>query len=91
MTTLQINLDTLKVLLKEVVDKPLALDELHEGTTFMEELGLDSITMVALIFLCEERYGLNLDPNKLEGLELRTLGEVIRFLNQQREQERQAA
>lgn len=52
-------------------------EELSEGTSIREGLGLDSLDAVDLAVLLEEESGVKVDPKDFAGLE--TLGDIHRL------------
>jgi acyl carrier protein len=68
--------------LRDVVENPDALAAITDETRFLEDLGMDSISLVALVFLCEERFEVSVSEGALEGVDLRTVGQVVSFMNQ---------
>lgn len=49
-------------------------------TRFVEDLGLDSLTLVALVFICEEEFQVSMVDQGEELAKLHTVGDTLRFL-----------
>lgn len=71
-------------ILAEVVADQVDLTKVTAETRFVEDLGLDSMTLVALVFLCEEAFGIDLEGHgeKLAGL--LTVGDSLHFFAEQK-------
>ena len=64
-------------------------EELHaEGElgaeTPLKELGLDSLDMVNFLFTVEDRTGVTIPDEDIQEQKLKTLGELVAFVDQQR-------
>jgi acyl carrier protein len=55
-------------------EKKVIVSELPEGTTLVEELGLDSLTMVEMVFLFEDIFAAEVPIEELT--KIKTLGEL---------------
>jgi acyl carrier protein len=71
----------LVALVSELAGDSVDLTQATEDTRFIDDIGMDSITLVALVFLCEERFGLDLSGHADQVGELLTLGQSLDFLN----------
>ena len=49
-----------------------------EGTSFIDDLNLDSLDMVELMMKMEDEFGLEIPENDTEGL--KTIGDVVKYL-----------
>jgi 3-hydroxyacyl-[acyl-carrier-protein] dehydratase len=62
--------------------EPELRDKLHQPNAddlkILEDLGVDSLTMVELVMLVEETLGLVVDNNELRGI--KTVGDIKRFV-----------
>ena len=57
-----------------------APDAVHEGASFIDDLGADSLAVVELVLAVEEGFGVNIPDSESERL--RTVGDVITFVMQ---------
>ena len=56
-------------------------DEITMDTTFVDDLGADSIDLIELIMNLEEEYGISISDE--EAVKLKTVGDVVDFINSQ--------
>ena len=64
---------TLAEVLEEVAGTP--ADQVTESATFLDDLDIDSLTMVEVVVACEERFDVRIPDDALEGL--RTVGNAV--------------
>ena len=66
---------------KEIVAENLGADinTLTEETSFMDDLGADSLDLFEMVMALEEEYGKEIPTEDLE--KLTTIGEVVEYLN----------
>ncbi len=72
---------SVNVKLKELICEQLGVDEDRVKTeaSFIDDLGADSLDIVELIMTMEEKFGLEIPDDEAE--KLRTVGDVVTFLN----------
>lgn len=75
-------LDELCELVIQVSPEPVTREELSEETRYTEDLAMDSITLVALMFLCEEHFQINVANSAEKIATLATLGLTIDFIKE---------
>ncbi len=56
-------------------------DEIKLESSIVDDLGADSIDLIELIMNLEEEYGINISDE--EAVKLKTVGDVVDFLNSQ--------
>lgn len=68
--------------LKQVIASVLNVDpnEIELETTFMEDLGADSLDVYQIMMGVEDEFDITLDPQKVE--EIRTVGEALALLKE---------
>lgn len=66
--------------LKQVIAAVLSVDpsEIMPETTFMEDLGADSLDVYQIMLGIEQEFDIELDPEKVETI--RTVGEALELL-----------
>ncbi len=62
--------------LDEVAGTP--ADKVVAEATFLDDLDIDSLTMVEIVVACEERFGVRIPDEALENL--RTVGDAVAFI-----------
>lgn len=64
----------------DIIREQLNIDdvEITEDTSFKDDLGVDSLDLLELVMAFEEEYGMELDPEELEGIQ--TVGDVMEFI-----------
>lgn len=71
---------------REVLEKILAevlgvdASEIHADTTFVNDLGADSLDVYQIMSRLQEELGVEFDPNGVEKLE--TVGQAVTFIKQ---------
>ena len=55
-------------------------DELNENTTFIEDMGIDSVDVVELVVELEDEFGLDEIPEE-ELKKLRTIGDLAAYVS----------
>jgi len=63
--------------LEEVAGTP--ADKVTPEAAFDKDLDVDSLTMVEVVVACEERFGVRIPDEALEGL--RTVGDAVDFIS----------
>lgn len=53
-------------------------DEIHEETTFMEDLGADSLDLYQVVMELEDKLSIELDPEEVQNI--KTVGEALEIL-----------
>jgi acyl carrier protein len=66
--------------LKEIIVEQLSVDEerIKAESSFIDDLGADSLDIVELVMTMEEKYDLEIPDEDAEGL--KTVGDVISYL-----------
>ena len=66
--------------LKEVIAEVLSVDpdEIGEDSTFMDDLGADSLDIFQIIMGLEEEFGIEIPPEKAESIT--TVGEALELI-----------
>ena len=82
MEDIRVNKETLIELIEESLGQAVERASITNETRFLEDLGMDSITLITLLFLCEEKYGLDLSDRAEEVSKLYRFGECIRFMQE---------
>ena len=54
--------------------------EIHEDTTFVKDLGADSLDIFQIVIRLEEELGVTFEPAKVEKIE--TVGQAILFIRE---------
>ena len=62
--------------LDEVAGTP--ADKVTLEATFLDDLDIDSLTMVEIVVACEERFGVRIPDEALENL--KTVGDAVTFI-----------
>ena len=67
--------------IKKILVDRLGIDEskITENSSFLDNLGLDSLDTVELIMLFEEEFNLEIPDEEAE--KMKTVGDVIKYLN----------
>jgi acyl carrier protein len=73
----ELTLDDFRVLLEDVLDRSGLT--IGDDTTAADVAGWDSLRNVMLLMAIEERYGIDLPVDELEGL--RNVGELVALVN----------
>lgn len=65
---------------KEIITEQLNLDgaEITEGSSFKDDLGVDSLDLFELVMAFEEEYGIEIPTEDLEGI--KTVGDIITYM-----------
>ena len=63
--------------LEEVAGTP--ADKVTSDAAFDKDLDVDSLTMVEVVVACEERFGVRIPDEALEGL--RTVGDAVDYIS----------
>ena len=63
-------------ILEEVAGTP--ADKVTSDAAFDKDLDVDSLTMVEVVVACEERFGVRIPDEALEGL--RTVGDAVDYI-----------
>lgn len=58
--------------------------EITEDTSFKDDLGVDSLDLLELVMAFEEEYGIELNPEELEGIS--TVGDIMEFIKKYTDQ-----
>lgn len=53
--------------------------ELDDDSSFIEDLGLDSIQLMELVMILEEEFEIEMDEDDITSIE--TIGDVIEYIN----------
>ena len=71
-------------ILKKILVEVLGVDasEIHEDTTFLKDLGADSLDIFQVVTRLEEELGVTFEPSRVEKVE--TVGEAIVLIEQTR-------
>lgn len=75
MTTL---LDQIYAVIREVLEADVALTE----DTELWSVGINSIGIVHVVAVCEDKFGIDLDPEDLSVIKLNTPGHIARLLRE---------
>ena len=59
-------------------------DDVTIESTFIDDLGADSLDIVELIMAFEEEYNIELNPEELEGIS--TVGDIMEFIKKYTDQ-----
>ncbi|MBA7589678.1 Acyl carrier protein [subsurface metagenome] len=67
--------------IKKIIVKQSGIDEskITENSSFLDDLGLDSLDIIELIMELEEEFNIEI-PDK-EAEKIKTVGDVIKYLN----------
>lgn len=76
-------LESLKEVLVEKLD--LDADKIAEGTSFKDDLGVDSLDLFDLVMVLEDKYGIEIPSEDLESIV--TVGDMINYLKDKGAQE----
>lgn len=75
-------LDDLCTLIERVASQDFSREEITGDTKFREDLALDSITLVALMFLCEEHFKVDVESNAGKIADFETIGDIVEFIDE---------
>jgi acyl carrier protein len=66
--------------IKAVVAENLDADpaDIHENSSFVDDLGADSLDVVELVMSLEEEFGVEIGDQEAEGI--RTVGDAVKFV-----------
>ena len=76
---MELNLD-LCVTIRELIIDRLSLEDISADTDLLKEGVLDSVTLVQLIMLLEERFGVRIDLSELEIDDLRSVRSIAALI-----------
>ena len=67
-------------ILKNVIAEVLSVDpnEIHEDTTFIDDLGADSLDLVELVMAMEEEFGVEIPDSDAESI--LTVEDVVKYI-----------
>ena len=70
----------------EIINEQLNIDDavITEETSFMDDLGVDSLDLLELVMAFEEEYNIELNPEELEGIQ--TVGDVMDYIKKYTDQ-----
>ncbi|HEX8584578.1 MAG TPA: acyl carrier protein [Allosphingosinicella sp.] len=71
---------TLTLLVREVAK--IAELDIVDPDVGLNELGVDSLKLVELVLVCDQLYGINLDPERLEITEFTTLRDLDKQMSE---------
>ena len=69
-------LEKLKEIIADVLN--VEVNDITEDTTFVDDLGADSLDLFELVMALEEEYGLEIPAEELSDVE--TVGDIIEYL-----------
>jgi len=76
--------ETIKKILSEVKDTPVALITLSDDTDIINDIGLDSLQMVTFMLKVEEELDIQIDFENLDFSTLMSVGSLCDFLSKQK-------
>ncbi|MEH2310942.1 MAG: phosphopantetheine-binding protein [Nostoc sp.] len=76
--------ETIKKILSEVKDTPVAVMTLSDDTDIINDIGLDSLQMVTFMLKLEEELNIQIDFNNLDFSNLMSVGSLCDFLSKQK-------
>jgi acyl carrier protein len=76
--------ETIKKILSEVKDTPVALITLSDNTDIINDIGLDSLQMVTFMLKLEEELDIQIDFENLDFSTLMSVGSLCDFLSKQK-------
>lgn len=79
-------LTPLAELIERIAPYPVESSSIHAGTVLSDDLGLDSIALVALMALAEEAFGVELSAHAERVVEVRTVGDALALIDELRPQ-----
>jgi acyl carrier protein len=72
----------LAAILEEIADvRP---DEVTAGKSFTDDLDVDSLSMVEVVVAAEEKFGVKIPDDDVQGL--RTVGDAVAYIDKARQQ-----
>lgn len=81
MTPQDVTMAALAEIVHELTDGRIAADQVRPQARLLEDLGLDSLTLMALVFMCESRFMLDLSSHTASLPRLVTAGQALEFLH----------
>lgn len=81
MTPPDITMAALAEIVHELTDGRVAADQVRPHARLLEDLGLDSLALMALVFMCESRFKLDLSSHTESLPRLATAGQALEFLH----------
>ncbi|MEH2069539.1 MAG: phosphopantetheine-binding protein [Nostoc sp.] len=76
--------ETIKKVLSEVKDTPVAVMTLSDDTDIINDIGLDSLQMVTFMLKLEEELDIQIDFDNLDFSNLMSVGSLCDFLSKQK-------
>ena len=76
--------ETIKKILSEVKDIPVASITLSDDTDIINDIGLDSLQMVTFMLKLEEALDIEIDFDSLDFSTLMSVGSLCNFLSKQK-------
>ncbi|MEH2279474.1 MAG: phosphopantetheine-binding protein [Nostoc sp.] len=76
--------ETIKKILSEVKDTPVAVMTLSDDTDIINDIGLDSLQMVTFMLKLEEELDIQIDFDNLDFSNLMSVGSLCDFLSKQK-------
>ena len=76
--------ETIKKILSEVKDTPIASITLSDDTDIINDIGLDSLQMVTFMLKLEEALDIQIDFDTLDFSTLMSVGSLCNFLSKQK-------
>ncbi len=76
--------ETIKKILSEVKDTPVAVMTLSDDTDIINDIGLDSLQMVTFMLKLEEELNIEIDFDNLDFSTLMSVGSLCNFLSKQK-------
>ncbi|MEH2328377.1 acyl carrier protein [Nostoc sp.] len=76
--------ETIKKILSEVKDTPVAVITLSDDTDIINDIGLDSLQMVTFMLKLEEELDIQIDFDNLDFSNLMSVGSLCDFLSKQK-------
>lgn len=75
-----VSLETIRQLIVQIAPPALAAGEIVASSNLVSDIGLESIDLVGLVFLCEQTFGVNLVAQGELLRNLTTVGRVLDFI-----------
>jgi acyl carrier protein len=65
---------------KKIISEQLEVDQsvLSENTSFIDDLGADSIDLLELVLAFEDEFGIQIDEDDIK--EIRTVGDIVEYI-----------
>lgn len=76
--------ETIKKILSEVKDTPVAVMTLSDDTDIINDIGLDSLQMVTFMLKLEQELDIQIDFDNLDFSNLMSVGSLCDFLSKQK-------